>query len=92
MTDYSAAEHWARQGYIVVSADQLGVGDSDRPTDGDAVRIADMAEAGDGLVASLNRIMLAGDLHPAVPVLEKARLIGVGHSLGGSLVVTSCSC
>ncbi|XKH52413.1 alpha/beta hydrolase [Citricoccus nitrophenolicus] len=88
VTGYSAAEHWARQGYIVVAADQLGVGDSDRPSDGDAVRIADMAEAGAGLVASLNRLMVAGDLHPALPALEQARFIGVGHSLGGSLVVT----
>jgi pimeloyl-ACP methyl ester carboxylesterase len=85
---YSAAEHWALQGYIVVTADQLGVGDSDRPHDGDAVRIAHQAAAGDALVRSLRGLAAAGELHPGFPPLDSLRLVGVGHSLGGSLVIT----
>lgn len=85
---FSAAEHWARDGYVVVTADHLGVGDSDKPADGDAVRIASMADAAAGLVSSVRAMLAAGQLHPSLPALDGVRIVGVGHSLGGSMVIT----
>lgn len=85
---YSAAEHWARDGYIVVCAEQLGVGESDKPADGNAVRMATMAEGAAGLVTSVRSMLASGHLHPSLPPIGDARVIGVGHSLGGSLVIT----
>lgn len=46
-----------------------------------------MAEAADGLVAAIRSKMMDGSLHPSLPAMDGARFIGVGHSLGGSLVI-----
>ena len=85
---YSAAEHWARQGYVVVVADHLGVADSDKPADGDAVGVEVLAGAAHGLVEQLRRLAAAGELHDELSPVEDVRVVGVGHSLGGSVVIT----
>src|SRR5688572_24097461 len=47
-TGYSAAKYWARRGFIVVAADQLGVGESSKPVvAGDAVSLEMMGAAAD---------------------------------------------
>jgi hypothetical protein len=84
---YSAAEHWARQGYVVVVADHLGVADSDKPADGDALGVEVLAAAAHGFVEELRRRCAAGELHEELPAVDDIRTVGVGHSLGGSVVV-----
>lgn len=85
---YSAAEHWARQGYVVVVADHLGVADSDKPADGDALGVEVLAGAAHGFVEELRRRCTAGELHDDLPAVDDIRTVGVGHSLGGSVVIT----
>lgn len=87
-SDYSAAEHWARQGYVVVVADHLGVADSDKPGDGDALGVEVLAAAAHGFVEELRRRCAAGELHEDLSATGDIRTVGVGHSLGGSAVVT----
>jgi hypothetical protein len=46
-----------------------------------------MAEAAHGLVSWVRARAAAGSLHPALPALDAVHVVGVGHSLGGSLVI-----
>lgn len=86
--DYSAAQYWARRGFIVVTADQLGVGDSSKPVvAGDAVSLEMMGAAADSFVSLVRSRLRDGTLHPDIPALERVTVIGVGHSLGGFTVV-----
>lgn len=85
---YSAAKHWARRGFVVVTADQLGVGESSKPVvAGDAVSLEMMGAAADSFVSLIRARLRDGTLHPAIPALERISLVGVGHSLGGFTVV-----
>jgi hypothetical protein len=76
---YSFAEHMTAQGFAVVAADHLGVGDSSAPADVDAVNLDAMARAA-GALATTVRERLPG-----------APLLGVGHSLGGCITIITQS-
>jgi pimeloyl-ACP methyl ester carboxylesterase len=76
--DYSFAEHLTAQGFIVVAADHLGVGDSSKPADGDAVNFETMGAAAAAFVDQVRERLAQG-----VPV------IGLGHSLGACLTVVA---
>jgi pimeloyl-ACP methyl ester carboxylesterase len=87
-TDYSAAKYWAQRGFIVVAADQLGVGESSKPVvAGDAVSLEMMGAAADSFVELVRTRLRDGSLHPDIPALERVTMVGVGHSLGGFTVV-----
>lgn len=60
-----------------MAADHLGVGDSSRPVEVDEVDLKAMAAAADRFVAAV-RARFAD-----------ARVIGVGHSLGGAVTVAT---
>ena len=72
---YSMAEHLAAQGFVVVTIDHPGVGDSPPPDDPWTLTPHVVADADAAAVAELDR-QLGG-----IP-------IGVGHSMGGMLTVT----
>jgi pimeloyl-ACP methyl ester carboxylesterase len=87
-TDYSAARYWAARGFVVVAADQLGVGESSRPVvDGESVSLEVMGAAADSFVELLRNRLRNGTLHPGIPALGRFTMVGVGHSLGGFTVV-----
>lgn len=75
---YSFARYLARRGFMVVTADHLGSGDSSRPAD-------------EQLTSSLS---LAEHMHEAFqearrdPALADLMAIGVGHSFGAGMVLT----
>jgi pimeloyl-ACP methyl ester carboxylesterase len=69
---YNAAEYFAGEGFLVVAADHLGVGLSDKPADADAVTLTSMADAAAAIAKAV-----ASDLSP------DGEVIGVGHSIGG---------
>jgi pimeloyl-ACP methyl ester carboxylesterase len=75
---YDFAAHMASRGFTVVAADPLGVGDSSRPANVDAVTLEVMAAGCAEFTRQLRRHLALGD---EVPV------IGVGHSLGGCITV-----
>lgn len=74
---YSFAEHLAAKGFTVVTIDPLGVGESSRPEDVDAVTLETMAAA----AAEAVRVVRTTIAAEGVPV------IGVGHSLGACLTI-----
>src|SRR3954447_14805861 len=74
---YSFAENLAAKGFTVVAVDPLGVGDSSRPKEVDAVTIETMAAAAASAVRDLTAQFAVG----GIPV------IGVGHSLGACLTI-----
>jgi alpha-beta hydrolase superfamily lysophospholipase len=80
---YSAAEHLAAQGLIVLLNDHLGVGESSRlPTQAKATRHI-VALANHAAVEQFHARLRAGDLHPGLPPRARVVRIGGGHSMGG---------
>lgn len=84
---YSFAEYTASRGFIVVNADPLGVGASSAPTDGEVVDLELMGAASDAFVRELRARLAAGELHESLGPIADATLVGVGHSLGGAMVM-----
>jgi alpha-beta hydrolase superfamily lysophospholipase len=83
---YSFAEYACERGFVTVLMDHPGTGDSDVPDDGwsltpETIARADAA-AVDGVLAALKNGEVAG-----VPPLRPATVIGVGHSMGGLLLI-----
>jgi hypothetical protein len=86
---YSAAEHLAARGVLVVNADHLGVGRSSRPADVDRVDLETMAAANDAFAGEVRRRLAAGELDDRVPALDDVPFVGAGHSLGGLICVVA---
>lgn len=82
---YSMARHLAALGFVVVTLDHPGVGESDRPDDGYELtpeRVADVnAFAFDHVLGLLRTGTLRSDLAPLPHLVS----VGVGHSAGASL-------
>jgi alpha-beta hydrolase superfamily lysophospholipase len=86
-TGYSFADHMTRRGFMVIAADHLGVGGSSKPQDGDSLTLDAMARAAVAFVADIRKQLAAGELVSGLPPLGGVSVVGVGHSLGGCLVV-----
>jgi alpha-beta hydrolase superfamily lysophospholipase len=84
---YSFAERMTARGFVVIAADPLGVGDSDRPEDGTLCTYDALADAAHAAVCLLRARLSAGTLVEQLPPIDAARIVGVGHSMGGGLVV-----
>jgi len=80
---FSFAADLAARGFIVVTLDHLGVGDSSRPADGFALTPDVLVEANALAMASLSRDLEHG--HITGEPLGPRRSIGVGHSMGAML-------
>lgn len=84
---YSAAEHLASLGNIVLLHDHLGVGGSSRlPQQRNAIRQI-VALANHAATAQFYEKLGSGDLHPDLPAITDFVRIGGGHSMGGMLVI-----
>jgi hypothetical protein len=84
---YSFAEHMTARGFVVIAADPLGVGDSGRPLDGSLCTYDALADAAHGAVELVRARLAKGTLAANVPPVSAAKVVGVGHSMGGGLVV-----
>lgn len=82
--EYSEAEHHASRGWVVACIDHLGVGDSS-VVDA-SVGLRRLAEADAEAARQITRGLRAGSLVPGVAPLEVHAVLGVGQSMGGSLV------
>lgn len=84
---YSAAEHLASLGNIVLLHDHLGVGESSRaPQQRHATRKV-VALANHAAVSQFYDRLRTGDLHPDLPAIGDFVRIGGGHSMGGMLTI-----
>jgi alpha-beta hydrolase superfamily lysophospholipase len=90
-SDYSFAADMVARGAIVVAIDNLGTGASSRPADGASLTHEVLSDALTAVVSELRRRLGQGILAPDLPQLTEIRLIGVGHSMGGMLVVAQQS-
>jgi hypothetical protein len=84
---YSFAEHMTARGLVVIAADPLGVGDSGRPEDGTLCTYDALADAAHEAVKLVRARLADGTLVGHLPPIAAARVFGVGHSIGGGLVV-----
>ena len=85
--DYSFARWLANDGNIVICIDHLGVGDSSRPADGAAVTRHVLADAGALAVDYVTAQLTAGTLIAGWPAMVDLPRVGVGHSLGGLVLL-----
>ena len=69
---YSAAEHLAARGNIVLLTDHLGVGESARVPDQKKATRHIVALANHAAVTQFHARLASGDLHPALPPLANA--------------------
>jgi pimeloyl-ACP methyl ester carboxylesterase len=81
--DFSFAAHLASQGFIVVTLDHLGVGDSSRPRDGFELTPDLLAHANAIAMRTIRDDLRAGRLTGTA--LSQLQSIGVGHSMGAML-------
>ena len=85
--EFSFAVWMASRGFIVVTLDHLGTGDSGRPRDGFELTPDVLAVANSLAVERICGDLLAGRVAGQVQPLEELRTIGVGHSMGAMLTV-----
>lgn len=84
---YSAAEHLADQGNIVLLADHLGVGESSKAPDQTKATRHIVALANHAAVTDFYKRLADGTLHPELPALRDFIRIGGGHSMGAMQTV-----
>jgi len=84
---YSAAEHLAAQGIVVILADHLGTGESSRLPDQKQASPQVVARAMHAAMAQVHDAIRAGTLEPALPPLPRFARIGGGHSMGAMMTV-----
>ena len=81
--DFSFAAHLTARGFIVVTLDHLGVGDSSAPADGHALTPDVLAQGNAIAMEAVRRELLSGALTGRP--LAQLPSIGVGHSMGAML-------
>lgn len=84
---YSFAEHLTARGFVVIAVDPMGVGDSGRPADGTLCTYEALAAAAHAAVQVIRARLADGSLAPQLPPVADVTVIGIGHSMGGGLVV-----
>jgi alpha-beta hydrolase superfamily lysophospholipase len=86
---YSLAEFAAARGHVVVTIDNLGTGDSSRPAGSGEVDLARLGAAAADAAAEARARLVGGDLADRLPSASPATVIGIGHSMGGGVVVAA---
>jgi pimeloyl-ACP methyl ester carboxylesterase len=84
---YSMARYLARAGFVVVTLDPPGVGESDRPADGYSLTPRVVADVCASATANILDRLRNGSVDRGVGPLENPIAIGLGHSAGGLLTV-----
>jgi pimeloyl-ACP methyl ester carboxylesterase len=86
LTDYSFLAALAARGFAVAAIDILGVGSSSKPADGMEITLETAAAANAAALGCLLDRLPRGTL-PGLAKFDPTAILGVGHSLGGMLVI-----
>lgn len=86
-TSFSFARTMAAQGYVVVSVDYLGLGDSSRPDDGWLCTPETLTAINRSVHGALVAMLREGRAHPHLGALPGLPSIGVGHSMGAMMTI-----
>jgi alpha-beta hydrolase superfamily lysophospholipase len=81
---YSQAAHHVGQGFVVVTIDHVGTGDSSVPDT--ALDYSDIARLDAAAVARISQLLSSGGLPADVPGVRIRARIGLGQSYGGLLL------
>jgi hypothetical protein len=84
---YSAAEHLAGLGNVVLLADHLGVGESSKAPHQKQATPQICAQAMHAAVTQFHDRLARGDLHADLPALPRFLKVGGGHSMGAMQTV-----
>lgn len=84
---FSFARQMAERGYIVVSLDHAGIGDSDKPADSYALTPERVMQANAEATAQVLEQLRSGTLLPRFGPLPALRSVGVGHSMGAMFTI-----
>jgi alpha-beta hydrolase superfamily lysophospholipase len=85
---YSMAEHMAALGHVVITVDQLGVGESSRPANARKAVRQVVAAATHAAMQQAYQRLRDGTLDPRLPPCADLLKVGIGHSMGGMTVIT----
>ncbi len=85
---YSMAEHFTERGHLVLTLDHLGVGESTRPEEGHLLTRTVHADVHHEVVKTILERFAKGIVSPTLPPLKVLTVTGVGHSMGGMILVT----
>lgn len=84
---FSFAAQMTKRGFIVVTLDHAGIGDSDKPADSYALTPTVLTQANAEATAQVLAQLRDGSLLPAVGPLPTLRSIGIGHSMGAMFTI-----
>ena len=87
LADYSMAEHLAQLGHVVVAFDQPGIGASATVEDGTTLSVDVVTDAHHRATSDVLHRARLGTLLPDIGPLDEVTTTGLGHSMGGSLLV-----
>jgi pimeloyl-ACP methyl ester carboxylesterase len=85
--NHSMARHLARAGYVVVTIDHPGVGESDAPDDAWSLTPQVIADVDAHVVEQVRKRLSSGTLVDGVAPIDVAATVGVGHSAGAIVTV-----
>ena len=86
-TEYSFSQAMAARGFIVLTVDDLGVGESSRPADELDLTMEIVASANADVADACRDGLKTGSLVRGVPPVKDPLLVGLGHSMGGMLTI-----
>lgn len=85
--NFSFARQLAKRGYIVITLDHAGIGDSDKPADSYGLTPERVMQANAEATAQVLEQLRGGALLPQFGPQPALRSIGVGHSMGAMFTV-----
>jgi pimeloyl-ACP methyl ester carboxylesterase len=85
---YSQAAFHARRGWIVVTCDHLGVGDSSQPAP-ESLTYARLARANDAAARVILDQLRAGTIAGGLGPVTVRGTLGMGHSMGGCITIVA---
>ncbi len=86
--EYSMAEYFTERGHLLLALDHLGVGDSSQPEEERLLTRELHADVHHEVVKTILEQLARGIASSSLPPMTGLSITGVGHSMGGMILVT----